>query len=99
MLASCAIPLAFPPVRVHTPAEAAGWYTDGGVRLNAPLKPALALGVDHLAVVATHPEVYPARPTRPAPDDEQPDLDDAAVHAVDAALVDRMVEDIRRWGR
>ena len=25
VLASCAIPLAFPPVRVHTPAEAAGW--------------------------------------------------------------------------
>jgi predicted acylesterase/phospholipase RssA len=45
---SASIPLLFPPVRISEPARAAGWYVDGGTRLNAPIKPALDLGADRL---------------------------------------------------
>lgn len=93
VLASAAIPVLFPPVQVAAPPEAAGWYADGGLRLNAPLKPAIALGADALLVVATHPAVAP---TAGAQDSgHEPDVDDSIVAVIDAALVDPMVEDVR----
>ena len=46
-LASAAIPLLFPAVRV-----ASTYYADGGLRLNTPLAPALRLGADKVLVVA-----------------------------------------------
>jgi NTE family protein len=100
VLASAAIPVAFPPVRVTAPASAAGWYFDGGVRLNTPLKPALALGAEALVVVATHPSSLPEGP--PALDasaEPPPDVDDVLVRVMDAALVDRMVEDVHTLAR
>jgi predicted acylesterase/phospholipase RssA len=44
VLASSAIPVAFPPVQVMEPEHAEGWYADGGIRLNTPLHPAVGLG-------------------------------------------------------
>jgi NTE family protein len=93
VMASSAIPVVFPPVRVNSPEGWADWYLDGGIRLNAPLKPALALGADAIVVVATHPVIDPAT-TTPA-SDTPPDVDDVIVRLMDAALVDRMVEDVR----
>lgn len=52
VLASAAIPLGFPGVRVDSPAPGAGWYVDGGLRLNAPLPPAIALGVTRNLMLA-----------------------------------------------
>jgi NTE family protein len=46
-LASAAIPLLFPVVRI-----ASTYYADGGLRLNTPLSPALRLGADRVLVVA-----------------------------------------------
>ncbi len=46
-LASAAIPLLFPAVRVGRT-----YYADGGLRLNTPLAPALRLGADRVLVVA-----------------------------------------------
>lgn len=93
VLASSAIPIAFPPVHVGAPHSRAGWYMDGGIRLNAPLKPALALGADAIAVVATHPEIDDTPPAPPG--GAPPDVYDVVVRLMDAALVDRMVEDLR----
>ncbi|MCU1690962.1 MAG: hypothetical protein JWM64_53 [Frankiales bacterium] len=104
VLASAAIPVMFPPVRIPDGAggpEADGggrWYLDGGVRLNVPLKPALALGADAVVIVATHPVVYPSDPPGEV-EHEPPDVDDALVHVMDAAMVDRMVEDVRTLGK
>ncbi len=47
VLASCAIPFVFSPVQVGD-----FWYTDGGVRQNTPLSPALRLGAQRLLVVS-----------------------------------------------
>ncbi len=46
-LASAAIPMLFPAVRLGR-----SYYADGGLRLNTPLAPALRLGADRLLVVA-----------------------------------------------
>jgi NTE family protein len=50
-LASAAIPLLFPAVRV-----ASTYYADGGLRLNTPLAPALRLGADKVLVIALRQE-------------------------------------------
>lgn len=49
-LASAAIPLLFPAVRVGST-----YYADGGLRLNTPLAPALRLGADKVLVIALRP--------------------------------------------
>jgi NTE family protein len=92
-LASAAIPVAFPAIALPHPAGHR-WYSDGGVRLNTPLKPAIALGAERLVVVATHPQV-PVDPDEPAPDDLQPEVDDHLVNILETILVDRMVEDLK----
>ena len=51
VMASSAIPIFFPPVQVGR-----SWYGDGGVRLTAPMSPALHLGADRLLVIGIrHP--------------------------------------------
>ncbi len=47
-LASAAIPLLFPPVRIGSQL-----YVDGGVRQNTPIAPAVRLGATHVLVVGT----------------------------------------------
>ncbi len=98
IMASAAIPVAFPPVRLSDAEGASGdWYLDGGVRLNAPVKPALDLGADRLVVVATHPlsQLAKTSPLDPRP----PDLFGAFASVLTATLVDRMVEDVRALDR
>jgi NTE family protein len=46
-LASAAIPLVFPPVRIGR-----SLFVDGGIRLNVPLSPAVRLGADRVVVVS-----------------------------------------------
>ena len=49
-LASAAIPMLFPVVRVGET-----YYADGGLRLNTPLSPALRLGADRVLVLSLRP--------------------------------------------
>jgi NTE family protein len=49
-LASAAIPVLFPAVRIGPT-----YYADGGLRLNTPLSPALRLGADRVLVIALRP--------------------------------------------
>lgn len=91
VMASAAVPVAFRPVRVPTPRRLQGWYLDGGVRLNVPLKPALDLGCDRLGVVATTPAARPAAPSFSGP---EPDVVRAASLVLQSLLGDRMVEDL-----
>lgn len=91
VLASAAIPLLFPPILVENPAAAHGWYRDGLVRLNAPIKPALDLGAQQLALVASEPETYPPTTLGPV---EEPDIANAGAQLLHAVLSDHMIEDI-----
>jgi len=94
VLASSAIPAAFPAVRVSEPPEWTGWYHDGGVRLNTPLKPALTLGLDHLLVVGTHPDGYD-RTTRPDPKAPAPEVDESVIPVVNQLMADQLVQDLQ----
>jgi NTE family protein len=51
VMASASIPIFFPPVQVGR-----SWFGDGGVRLTAPMSPALHLGADRVLVIGIrHP--------------------------------------------
>ena len=54
IMASAALPLLFSPIQIGR-----DWYGDGGIRLVAPLSPAVHLGADRLLVISTHFEFPP----------------------------------------
>ena len=60
VLASAALPLFFAPVEVD-----GEWYGDGGVRLTAPLAPAVHLGADRILAVSTRFRPSDAEARRP----------------------------------
>lgn len=88
VLASAAIPGAFPAVEVSRPRELAGWYSDGGVRLNAPLAPALALGAGRVIVIGLNSSVTP--PGR----ELRPDALDGLAQLAQVALSDQLADDV-----
>jgi NTE family protein len=88
VLASAAIPAAFPAVEVRRPRKAAGWYSDGGVRLNAPLKPALALGAQRVVVIGLNSSVTP--PQRAG----RPDMIDGVAQLLQVVLGDQLADDV-----
>lgn len=98
LLASAAVPILFRPIHISDKCvpERSGWYIDGGLLLNTPIKPALELGASHVGVVATQPRVWPPaiverrRGRRPAP----PDVAGVAALALRAMLGYRMIEDL-----
>ena len=56
VMASAALPLLFPAVRIGP-----HWFGDGGIRLSAPLSPALHLGADRILAISTrHPRAMAA---------------------------------------
>lgn len=94
VLASAAIPVAFPAMRLDDPPSIGGWFVDGGIRLNAPLRPAVALGAEMIIVIAADATDYaPAEPPAP-PDEPWPDVADATALTLHTVLSDRMIEDL-----
>ncbi len=89
VLASGAIPVIFPAVEVTEPSSHKGWYGDGGLRLNAPLDPALAFGADRVIVIGLNSAVIPE--DRPIP--TKPDLFDGASSLL-SVLADQLTSDV-----
>jgi NTE family protein len=89
--ASAAIPILFPLVRLNS-GTGASWRMDGGARLNAPLKPAIALGARRLVVVATDPPYH--RPSSAAAGRPAPSIQDATGQLLHGAMADRMIENL-----
>lgn len=95
LLASGAIPVGFPPIWVDTPADQMGWYVDGGIRVNAPMRPAVALDAQRIVVIDSMP-LDPGLPFPPAdPGDPMPPLSDITAMLLDATLGNESAEDIR----
>ena len=92
--ASAAIPMLFPTVRVESPRIAAGHYTDGGTRLNSPIKPALDLGADKVILIGLEPFARGGRRTAASP--RAPSLSSVAANVLDGLLVDQVAQDLRR---
>jgi NTE family protein len=88
VLASAAIPGAFPAVEISQPHEAHGWYGDGGVRLNAPLSPALALGADRVVVIGLNSSVTHAGAAA------RPDALDGVAQLLQVVLADQLAGDV-----
>jgi NTE family protein len=61
VLASAALPLMFPAVKLGN-----DWYGDGGVRLHAPLSPAIHLGARRILAVSTRYQPTHEEADRPA---------------------------------
>lgn len=60
IMASTALPLFFPSIRLGD-----AWYGDGGIRLAAPLSPALHLGASRIMAISTRYEPSPVEMASP----------------------------------
>ena len=69
VLGSSALPFFFPAVRIADGTPGGGWHGDGGIRLTAPLAPALHLGADRVIAINTrHPSTWSEADTPDIPD-------------------------------
>ncbi|UCE86377.1 MAG: patatin-like phospholipase family protein [Deltaproteobacteria bacterium] len=92
-LASAAIPMLFPAVRIGS-----SYYADGGLRLNTPILPAMRLGADRVLVIGLQ--------YRPTPEEEEariPQIVEAYGNplflfgkVLNAILLDHVSADLRR---
>jgi NTE family protein len=92
VLASAAIPALFPPTWIGSPARGR-FFVDGGLRLNAPLAPAIAFGANHIIVISTDSRRYGA--SAAVNIHHRPSMQDHALQMMRVITSDRMVEDVR----
>jgi NTE family protein len=88
LMASSAFPLAFPSQWVKGRGE--GWYIDGGVHLNTPLKPAVELGAERILAVGATPWDIGLTPDASNP----PNVMDGSAQILHALLVDSFRSDL-----
>lgn len=93
VLASSALPMLFPAVRVGNE-----WFGDGGVRLTAPLSPALHLGATRILTIATRYNRTRAEADRPLTDGYPPPAQVLST-LYNAIFLDLIDEDIARLQR
>ena len=86
VLASAALPLFFPAVRL-----ADGWHGDGGIRLTAPFSPALHLGANRVLAISTR--YAPAEATDQADSPRHPPPMQIAGQLLDAVFLDDLDRD------
>ncbi len=96
IMASAALPMLFPAVRVGTE-----WFGDGGVRLTAPLSPALHLGATRILTVATRYLRSREEADRPLTDGYPPPAQVLSVlyNSVFLDLIDEDIQRLRRINR
>lgn len=92
-MASSALPLVFPAVRIGDE-----WYGDGGIRLAAPLSPALHLGASRILAVSTRYDRSRAEADRPSVTRYPPPAQVAGV-LMNAIFLDLIDQDALRLQR
>lgn len=92
LLASSAIPIFFPPVRID-----GRWYGDGSIRNTAPLGPAIHLGADRIVAIGV------SGPTPPGAEKkryrEAPSVAEVAGVLLDAVMLDALEVDVEHSER
>jgi NTE family protein len=90
VMASCSLPLIFPAVRVGN-----SHYGDGGVRLAAPLAPALHLGARRVLAISARYEQSPEEADRPQITGYPPPAQILS-HLLNAVFLDVLDQDVGR---
>ncbi len=93
VMASSALPLVFPAIRIGD-----AWHGDGGIRLSAPLSPAIHLGADRLLIISTRYEASMAEAEMPTINGYPPPAQilGKLLNSVFLDLVDQDVARLRR---
>jgi len=91
LLASSAIPLVFPAIKINRE-----FFGDGSVRFLAPISPAIHLGADKVLIIGVDPirEEYERVQTT-----QHPSVADIAGHVLDSVFIDSLDSDIERIQR
>lgn len=96
-MASSAIPVLFPAVRIRR-----NYYSDGGLRQNTPLSPAIQLGADKALVIGLHHRSEIAAETEETfatEFDYPPTLGELMGHVLKSLFVDRLDYDLEQTSR
>lgn len=91
LLASAALPLLFPAERIGNE-----FYGDGGMRMLAPLSPAIHLGAERLLIISTRDEKPDPAPRSPTP---YPALGEIGGYLLDTIFMDTLNADLGRMER
>ncbi len=91
LLASAALPLIFPAERIGNE-----YFGDGGMRLVAPLSPAVHLGANRILVIGTRDEKPDPAPETPA---EYPSAGEIGGYLMDTIFMDTLNADLARMRR
>ena len=93
LMASIAVPMIFPPVRIG-----GEYFGDGAMRQATPLSPAVHLGADRILVVGVRNEVADAPPD-PREPDVYPSFAQIAGYTLDTLFMDGLYSDLERLSR
>ena len=93
LMASIAVPMIFPPVRIG-----AEYFGDGAMRQATPLSPAVHLGAERILVVGVRNEVADIVPD-PVEPDSYPSFAQIAGYTLDTLFMDGLYSDLERLSR
>ena len=93
VMGSIAVPMIFPPVRIH-----GEYFGDGAMRQATPLSPAIHLGADRILVVGIRNETVDRLPDERNPQ-EFPSFAQIAGYMLDALFMDGLYSDLERMTR
>jgi len=93
LMASIAVPMIFPPVRID-----GGYFGDGAMRQATPLSPAIHLGADRILVVGVRDETADKAPDPHKPQ-SHPSFAQIAGYMLDTLFMDGLYSDIERMTR
>lgn len=91
IMASTALPFLFPAQLIDKE-----YYGDGGLRMTAPLSPAIHLGAQKILVIGTRDESPIPTPTEVT---EYPSMGELGGYMLDTIFMDRLMDDLNRLRR